>query len=68
MHPQRLARLNDIALRMDIKTIDVKGDTASAVYTWVSSFKLANAPSPSRTSSGWTSSAPPTGWKILSGI
>ena len=38
--PQRLAKLQDVAVRIEIKAIDVKGDRAQAVYTWVSQFKL----------------------------
>lgn len=66
--PQRLARLNDIALKMDIKTIDVKGDTASAVYTWVSSFKLANRSFTESDIKRMDFKRTASGWKILSGI
>jgi hypothetical protein len=66
--PQRLARLNDIALKMDIKTIDVKGDLASAVYTWVSSFKLANRSFTESDIKRMDFRRTASGWKILSGI
>lgn len=66
--PQRLAKLQDVAVRIEIKAIDVKGDHAQAVYTWVSQFKLNGK---SRTESDikrmelrrWAD-----GWKIVSGI
>ena len=66
--PQRLAKLQDIAVRIEIKTIDVKGDTAQAVYTWVSQFKLNGK---SRTESDikrMELRRRADGWKILSGI
>ena len=66
--PQRLARLNDIALRMEIKTIDVKGDTASAVYTWVSTFKLANRSLTESDIKRMDFKRTAEGWKILSGL
>lgn len=66
--PQRLARLSDIALRMDIKTIDVKGDAASAVYTWVSSFKLANRAMTESDIKRMDLKRTASGWKIVSGI
>ena len=66
--PQRLARLNDIALRMDIKTIDVKGDQASAVYTWVSSFKLGNRTVTESDIKRMDFKRTAQGWKIVSGV
>ena len=66
--PQRLARVSDIALRLDIKTIDVKGDTASAVYTWVSSFRLANKPVTESDIKRMDFKRTAQGWKIVSGI
>ena len=66
--PQRLARLNDIALRLDIKTIDVKGDAASAVYTWVSTFKLGNRSVTESDIKRMDFKRTAQGWKILSGI
>ena len=66
--PQRLAKLQDVAVRIEIKTIDVKGDRAQAVYTWVSQFKLNGK---SRTESDikrMELRRRADGWKILSGI
>jgi len=66
--PQRLARLNDLAVRIDIKTIDVKGDRASVVYTWVSVFKLAGKTLTESDIKRMDLKREPNGWKILSGI
>jgi hypothetical protein len=66
--PQRLARLSDIALRIDIKTIDVKGDAASAVYTWASTFKLANRSVTESDIKRMDFKRTAQGWKILGGI
>ena len=66
--PQRLAKLQDVAVRIEIKTIDIKGDQAQAVYTWVSQFKLNGK---SRTESDikrMELRRRADGWKILSGI
>ena len=66
--PKRLAKLQDVAVRIEIKTIDVKGDRAQAVYTWVSQFKLNGK---SRTESDikrMDLRRTAEGWKILSGI
>ena len=66
--PQRLAKLQDVAVRIEIKTIDVKGDQALVVYTWVSQFKLNGK---SRTESDikrMELRRRADGWKILSGI
>ena len=66
--PQRLARLSDIALRLDIKTIDVKGDAASAVYTWVSVYKLAGKTLTESDIKRMEFKREADGWKILSGV
>ena len=66
--PQRLAKLQDVAVRIEIKTIDIKGDQAQAVYTWVSQFKLNGK---SRTESDikrMELRRRADGWKIVSGI
>jgi hypothetical protein len=65
--PQQLARQNDIALGWT-QTTDVKGDTASAVYTWVSSFKLANRSFTESDIKRMDFKRTASGWKILSGI
>jgi len=66
--PQRLARVNDIALRLDIKKIDVNGDQASAVYTWVSTYKLGNRSVTESDIKRMDFKRTAQGWKILSGI
>ena len=66
--PQRLARLNDMAVRIDIKTIDVKGDRASVVYTWVSVYKLAGKTLTESDIKRMILKSGPEGWKIVSGI
>ena len=66
--PQRLAKLQDVAVRIEIKTIDVKGDQAQAVYTWVSQFKLNGKPMTESDIKKMDLRRGPDGWKILSGI
>ena len=66
--PQRLARVSDIALRLDIKTIDVKGETASAVYTWVSTYKLGNRSVTESDIKRMDFKRTAQGWKIVSGV
>ena len=66
--PQRLAKLQDIAVRIEIKTIDVKGDQAQAVYTWVSQFKLNGKPRTESDIKRMELRRRADGWKILSGI
>jgi len=66
--PQRLARLQDVAVRIEIKAIDVKGDLASAVYTWVSQFKLGGKPMTESDIKRMELKREADGWKILSGI
>ena len=66
--PQRLARLSDVAVRIDIKTIDVKGDKASVVYTWVSVYKLAGKTLTESDIKRMALKRESDGWKILSGI
>ncbi|RPH66201.1 MAG: nuclear transport factor 2 family protein [Myxococcaceae bacterium] len=66
--PQRLAKLQDVAVRIEIKTIDVKGDKASAVYTWVSQFKFGGKSMTESDIKRMELRRGPDGWKILSGI
>ncbi|HEY1906201.1 MAG TPA: nuclear transport factor 2 family protein [Myxococcaceae bacterium] len=66
--PQRLAKLQDIAVRIEIKAIDVKGDRATAVYTWVSQFKLNGKPMTESDIKKMELRRGPEGWRILSGI
>ena len=66
--PQRLAKLQDVAVRIEIKTIDIKGDQAQAVYTWVSQFKLNGKPMTESDIKKMDLRRGPDGWKILSGI
>ena len=66
--PQRLAKLQDIAVRIEIKAIDVKGDRATAVYTWVSQFKLNGKPMTESDIKRMELRRGPEGWRILSGI
>lgn len=66
--PQRLARLQDVAVRIEIKTIEVKGDRASAVYTWVSQFKLGGKAMTESDIKRMEFKREADGWKILSGV
>jgi hypothetical protein len=66
--PQRLAKLQDVAVRIEIKKIEVNGDRASAVYTWVSSFKLNGKPMTESDIKRMEFKRRPEGWKILSGV
>ena len=66
--PQRLAKLQDVAVRIEIKTIDVKGDRAQAVYTWVSQFKLNGKAMTESDIKRMDLRRTAEGWKILSGI
>ena len=66
--PQRLAKLQDLAVRIEIKAIDVKGDRASVVYTWVSQFKLGGKPMTESDIKRMELKRSADGWKILSGI
>ena len=66
--PQRLAKLQDVAVRIEIKTIDVKGDRAQAVYTWVSQFKLGGKSMTESDIKRMELHRTAGGWKILSGI
>jgi len=66
--PQRLAKLQDVAVRIEIKTIDVKGDRASAVYTWVSQFKLNGKSMTESDIKRMELKRRPEGWKIVSGV
>ena len=66
--PQRLAKLQDVAVRIEIKTIDVKGDRAQAVYTWVSQFKLNGKAMTESDIKRMDLRRSAEGWKILSGI
>jgi hypothetical protein len=66
--PQRLARLQDVAVRIEIKTIDLKGDRAQAVYTWVSQFKLGGKSMTESDIKRMELKRGADGWKILSGI
>jgi len=66
--PRRLAKLQDLAVRMEIKSIDVKGDTATAVYTWVSQFKLGGKAMTESDIKRMEFRRSAEGWKILSGI
>ena len=66
--PQRLAKLQDVAVRIEIKTIDVKGDQAQAVYTWVSQFKLNGKPRTESDIKRMELRRRADGWRIVSGI
>ena len=66
--PQRLAKLQDVAVRIEIKTIDIKGDQAQAVYTWVSQFKLNGKPRTESDIKRMELRRRADGWKIVSGI
>ena len=66
--PKRLAKLLDVAVRIEIKTIDVKGDRAQAVYTWVSQFKLNGKPRTESDIKRMELRRRADGWKIVSGI
>jgi hypothetical protein len=66
--PQRLSRLQDVAVRIEIKRVEVKDDAASAVYTWVSQFKLANKPMTESDIKRMDFKRTPDGWKIVSGL
>ena len=66
--PQRLAKLQDVAVRIEIKTIEVKGDRANAVYTWVSQFKLNGKSMTESDIKRMEFRRGPDGWKILSGV
>jgi len=66
--PQRLAKLQDVAVRIEIKAIDVKGDRATAIYTWVSQFKLNGKPMTESDIKKMDLRRGPEGWRILSGI
>lgn len=66
--PQRLARLQDLAVRIEIKTIEVKGERASAVYTWVSQFKLGGKSMTESDIKRMELKREADGWKILSGV
>jgi hypothetical protein len=66
--PQRLAKLQDVAVRIEIKTIDVKGDRAQAVYTWVSQFKFGGKSITESDIKRMELRRGAQGWKILSGI
>ncbi len=66
--PQRLAKLQDVTVRIEIKSIDVKGDRATAVYTWVSQFKLNNKAMTESDIKKMELRRGPEGWRILSGI
>ena len=66
--PQRLAKLQDVAVRIEIKTIDVKGDRAGVVYTWVSQFKLNNKSMTESDIKRMELKRGADGWKILSGL
>lgn len=66
--PQRLARLQDVAVRIEIKTVEVKGDRAQVVYTWVSQFKLGGKSMTESDIKRMELKRGADGWKILSGI
>lgn len=66
--PQRLARLQDLAVRIEIKSIEVKGERASAVYTWVSQFKLGGKSMTESDIKRMEFKLEADGWKILSGV
>ena len=66
--PKRLAKLQDVAVRIEIKTIDGKGDRAQAVYTWVSQFKLNGKAMTESDIKRMDLRRTAEGWKILSGI
>ena len=66
--PKRLAKLQDVAVRIEIKTIDVKGDRAQAVYTWVSQFKLNGKTMTESDIKRMDLRRSAEGWKILSGV
>jgi len=55
-------------VRIEIKTIDVKGDRAQAVYTWVSQFKLNGKAMTESDIKRMDLRRTAEGWKILSGI
>jgi len=66
--PQRLAKLSDMAVRIEIKTLNVKDDRASAVYTWVSVYKLAGKTLTESDIKRMDFKRESDGWKIVSGI
>ena len=66
--PQRLARLQDVAVRIEVKAIDVQGTSATAVYTWTTTFKIANKPVTESDIKRMEFRREPEGWKILSGV
>jgi hypothetical protein len=66
--PQRLAKLQDVAVRIEIKAIDIKGDRASVVYTWVSQFRLNGKSMTESDIKRMELKRSADGWKILSGI
>lgn len=66
--PQRLAKLSDMAVRIEIKTINVNGERASAVYTWVSVYKLAGKTITESDIKRMDFKREADGWKIVSGI
>lgn len=66
--PQRLARLSDMAVRIEIKTITVNGDRATAVYTWVSVYKLAGKTVTESDIKRMDFKREADGWKIVSGV
>ena len=55
-------------MRIEIKAIDVKGDRAQAVYTWVSQFKLGGKTMTESDIKRMELKRRADGWKILSGI
>ena len=66
--PRRLAKLQDLAVRMEIKSIEVRGDAATAVYTWVAQFKLGGKTSTESDIKRMEFRRSAQGWKIVSGI
>lgn len=66
--PQRLAKLQDVAVRIEIKSIEVKGDRATAVYTWVSQFKLGGKSMTESDIKRMELKLEADGWKILNGV
>jgi hypothetical protein len=66
--PQRLAKLKDVAVRIEIKKIEVNGDRANAVYTWVSQFKLGSKSMTESDIKRMEFKREADGWKILSGV
>ena len=66
--PQRLARLSDVAVRFEVKTIDVRGASASAVYTWTSAFRLGGKPVNESDIKRMEFRRTGEGWKIVSGL